>query len=245
MTNIVTSEVLSRFSGVRFAMSTRNGGASPEPLGMNLSFKVNDDPANVRLNREKFFGGLSISANDQAFPHQCHSTSVLNINHPGEYEACDGLVTVVPSLWLTISIADCVPIMMFDTKKKVVAAIHAGWRGTVGRVVRNGVHLMRSEFSSKPSDLVVYIGPSAGACCYEVGEEVAEQFSRDVLTRVNSSFHLDLKKENKSQLVHEGVLEENIELSSSCTICSPKLFHSYRRDKEHSGRMMAVIGLSS
>jgi hypothetical protein len=212
---------------------------------MNLSFKVNDEPANVRSNREKFFGGLGISANNQAFPRQCHSASVLNIQTAGEYEACDGLVTAVPDLWLTISVADCVPIMMFDPRNKVVAALHAGWRGTVGQIVRNGIQLMKSELSTKPSDLVVYVGPSAGPCCYEVGQEVAAKFSHDVLRNVNRSVYLDLRKENKSQLVEAGVPEENIELSSSCTICSPELFHSYRRDKERSGRMMAVIGLTS
>lgn len=243
MTKHIASTTMDRFPGVRFAMSTRQGGVSPEPLGMNLSFKVADDPANVGRNRELFFGELGITERRQAFPRQCHSTVVQNIRTAGEFESCDGLVTSTPDLWLTISIADCVPVMLFDTRNKVVAALHAGWRGTLGQIVRNGVQLMKSEFRSQPSDLVAFIGPSASVCCYQVGNEVAAQFPSETVMTVNGSLHLDLKEENKRQLLREGVPSENIEISSSCTICSPLLFHSFRREKERSGRMMAVIGI--
>lgn len=243
MENRITSATMDRFPEVRFAMSTRQGGVSPEPLGMNLSFKVADEPGNVRRNRELFFGGLGITEARQAFPRQCHSAVVRCIRTAGEFESCDGLVTATSDLWLTISIADCVPVMLFDTKTRAVAALHAGWRGTVEGIVRSGIEIMKSEFRSLPSDLAAFIGPSASVCCYEVGKEVAAKFPSKVVTTVNGSLRLDLKEENRNQLLHEGVPSENIEVSSSCTICSPGLFHSFRREKERSGRMMAVIGI--
>jgi YfiH family protein len=118
--------------------------------------------------------------------------------------------------------------------------VHAGWKGTVGFIVNRAVEKMKTEFKTDPAQLVAYIGPSAGACCYEVGEEVAVMFGNKIVPYHKKAF-LDLKKENMLQLMQLGVSASNIEVSSSCTICEKKLFHSFRRDSQKAGRMMAVI----
>jgi YfiH family protein len=155
------------------------------------------------------------------------------------------LVTATAHLWLAVSVADCVPIVLVDPQRRVVAALHAGWRGTVQRIVERGITLMVESFNTRPADLRVYLGPSASVCCYEVGEEVFSKFTDEVLVRRNGAVYVDLKKENKQQLMDCGVLEEHIEVSPWCTICTPRLFHSYRRDGNRSGRMMAAIALIS
>lgn len=154
-------------------------------------------------------------------------------------------MTSTPNLWLSVKVADYVPVILVDPQKNIVAALHAGWRGSLERIVENGIQLMVQEFGTEPADITAYIGPSASVCCYEVGQEVAEKFTTSVTVRNNGSIHLDLKKENENQLLQQGVLQQHIEVSQYCTICTPNLFHSYRRDKERLGRMMAVVGLAS
>lgn len=162
MTETITSGKLSGIAFVRFAMSTRLGGVSPEPYGMNLSFKVGDDAENVSSNRAKFFGSLGIRPERLALPQQCHSATVLKVETGGSYDSCDGLVTATPNLWLAVSIADCVPVMLVDPQKKVVAALHAGWRGASQHIAERGIQFMVREFGTRPSNVIAYIGPSAG-----------------------------------------------------------------------------------
>ena len=234
---------LSTFPTIVCAVSTRLGGVSPPPLGMNLSYNVGDDPANVDANRERFFGSLQISTDRLAFPRQVHSSTVRRVEAPGSYDATDGLLTDRKDLWLVISVADCTPVFVFDRHQNVVAAFHAGWRGSAAGIVARGVQTMKSEYGSHPSDLYTFIGPSAGSCCYEVGAEVAGRFDGSIVFKRNGSLYVDLKRENRRQLVECEIPENQIETSEHCTICGDKLFHSYRRERERSGRMMGVIGL--
>jgi len=240
---LITSERLSKFPSVRFAMSTRVGGVSPEPLGMNLSYVVRDDPTNVAENRNRLFGSLGFTESGCAVPQQCHSSNVQIVSEPGKYEACDGLITQVLGLPLVVTVADCLPIVLFEPVKRVIGLVHAGWRGTSQGIAAEAVGLMVSDMGGVASEMVAYLGPSAGACCYEVGGELAELFSLDEIQQRNDRLYLDLKKSNVDQLLGCGMKEENIEVSPFCTICHPQLFHSYRRDKTLSGRMMAVVSL--
>lgn len=224
-------------------MSTRQGGTSPEPLGMNLSFRVGDKPERVGENRRRFFGALGFDPQRVAIPLQCHSSHIQSVNLPGEYDSCDGLVTTTKNLPLVITVADCLPIVLFDPRAAVLGHVHAGWRGSAGAIVRKAVTMMMDEFGASPTTMVAYLGPSAGVCCYEVGREVADAFLPDKLDIRNGRIYLNLKKANTDQLLECGLRSENIEVSDSCTICSPELFHSYRRDREKSGRMMAVVSI--
>lgn len=241
--DILTSEVLQRFDGIRFALSTRLGGVSPEPYGMNTSYSVGDNPELVSENRARLFRYLGIGPDEVAIPRQCHSTEVRIVLRGGAVENADALITAAPNVWLAVSVADCVPMFMVDRSSKVISAVHAGWRGSAGRIAEQAIRTMTEAFGTDPEDLFVFIGPSAGKCCYEIGPEVAERFGQSVLEQRNGSVYLDLKQENLRQLKTAGVREEHVEVSDSCTVCNPAIFHSYRRDKERSGRMMGIMGI--
>jgi len=230
---------------LRFAMSTRRGGVSAEPYGMNLSYSVGDDPQAVRENRRIFLKSFGAGEDSLAQPRQCHSATVLRADRPGPYEASDGLVSNKRGLWLGISVADCLPIFLADPVNKAIAAVHAGWRGSQQGIVKSAVRLMANEFGTSGSELVVYLGPSARACCYEVGLEVAGKFSGEVVERRDGRQYLDIVKENICQLLEMGISERNIEVNPMCTITEKDLLHSYRRDLDRSGRMLGVIGIVS
>lgn len=243
---IVRSELFNRFPELLFGMSTVEGGVSPGTFGMNLSYHVQDDPANVRENRRRFFGALGLTPDQAAFTRQQHTSDILTVTEPGQNDTCDALITDRPGLFLAISIADCTPVMLFDPVRRVVAGVHAGWRGTVGKIVEKTIQRMEKENATIPSDVVAFIGPSAGKCCYEVGAEVAGQFPSECIapSTVPGKSMLDVKHANVIQLLDNGVRNSNIEVHQDCTIHNTR-YHSHRRDAQGSGRMFAVIGIIS
>ena len=226
-----------------FGMSTRRGGVSPSPLDLNLSFSVGDDPSNVEKNREIFFNALSVPPDRVAFPMQVHSSTVVRIDGPGRFQSCDALVTNVRGVYLCISVADCIPLFLYDPTHHAIAGVHAGWRGTEGRIIKNTIARMMAEFATNPRDLIAFIGPSAGQCCYAVGPDVAGRFDPKFQQERNGSICIDLKAANKEQLLKAGVPETSIEVNPLCTISESDLLHSYRRDGPNSGRMLAVLGM--
>ncbi len=163
---------------------------------------------------------------------QTHSDVVYSITEAGEKQAeGDGMFTNLTALWLSIRTADCIPILLVDPRAKVIAAVHAGWRGTLDQILAKTVTRLTTEYHCLPADLLVAIGPGISACCFEVGTEVADQFeSAYVSARATGKLHIDLKKANLAQLLQVGVRVENIDVTEACTICTPG-FHSYRRDK--------------
>lgn len=241
---LIRSKLLSAFPQLTHGISTRLGGVSPEPYGMNLSFSVGDDEKNVLENRKRFFGSLNIPLGRIAKPNQVHGDTVLSVTTSGEYDSCDALITNEKNLFLVVTVADCLPILLFDPVTNTVGVVHAGWKGSKLGILGKVVQVMNKEYRVMSKNLVVYIGPSAGVCCYEVGEEVAKEFDGKYLDKTKGvKPHLDLKQCNKDLLLEAGVQENNIEVSPDCTICKPELYHSYRRDKAKSGRMMGVIGM--
>ena len=241
---IIQSTLFSSFKNVNFGLSTRPCGVSAALYGLNLSFKVGDSEQHVQTNRELFFGRLNISLDRIAFPKQVHGNKVMFANKPGVYDDCDGLITDKTNLYLAISVADCLPIFLYDSVNKIFAAIHSGWKGSKLRILSSAVQMMTQHFNSNPENIYAFMGQSAGVCCYEVGEEVATQFSEEFVDRPpGKKPHLNLKEYNKDILLREGFNKEHIEISSHCTICDSRLFHSFRRDGNNSGRMMGVIGL--
>ena len=242
---ILGSTLFQKFPEIRFGFSTREGGVSPQPFGLNLSFSVGDDRTNVIRNRDLFFGRMRVSWEEVAIPGQCHSTTVLRADRGGNYESSDGLVADRIGVFPVVSVADCVPLFLFDPERRAVAAVHVGWRGAAGGIVSSAVERMAQEFSTDPGDLVCYLGPSAGACCYEVGQDVGRLFaSRFLRSAGGGKSLLDLPSFVREALREERVESRKIELSGCCTICNPELFHSYRREGKRSGRMMGIIGLA-
>lgn len=243
--SIITPDIFAPARIVRCGMSTRGGGVSPPPMGMNLSFRVGDEKVNVIKNRELFLGALSIHPDRLAIPGQIHSATVRHASLPGEYPECDALVTEVAGVYLSVTVADCVPILLVDPPRHVAAAIHAGWRGTAARILERSLSVLVEQYGSSPRDILAYIGPCAGSCCYAVGQEVATQFEDRFISRVDGKWMLDLKESNHTQLLDAGLPPSNIEVSPFCTISEAGLFHSFRREGARSGRMMAVIGFTA
>lgn len=231
-------------TGLRAAVSTRAGGVSRPPLGMNTSFKVGDDDAAVRTNRDRFLTAAGIPVGALATAGQVHGSTITVVDAPGHYPDCDGLVTARAGLYLGVSVADCVPVLLVDRNRRVAAAVHSGWRGSREGIAGRCVALMVERFSTDPADIEAYIGPSAGGCCYEVGAEVADHFPAEALERDGSGkYRLDLRTYNRNLLAQCGVPPPRILVSGRCTIHQEETFHSHRRDRERSGRMLAVIGL--
>jgi len=241
---IIKPEIFVQYPEISCGISTRKGGVSPEPFGMNLSYTVGDEASYVTSNRERFFGSLEAPLDRLATQYQIHSDTVRRVDAPGRYDACDGLITNIPEVFLAVTIADCLPILLYDPATRSVGAVHSGWRGSKSKIVVHAIEAMANEFGTKPEDIIVFLGPSAGVCCYEVGEEVAEQFNPQFVKRQQGRKpHLDLHSYNTSIIIDTGVQKMNIEISEYCTICTPELFHSYRREGQRSGRMMGVIGI--
>lgn len=174
---------------------------------------------------------------------------------PGVTQAheADGLITSQAGILIGIQTADCIPVLVADTRKQVVGAFHAGWRGTVRRIVELGVARMRDDFGADPAEMIAAIGPGIRACCYTVGEEVrrefAEQFTyaADLFANQESDnktgLRLDLIEANRRQLLDAGLEMRNITVTGGCTACLPEWFYSHRASHGNAGRMMAVIGL--
>jgi polyphenol oxidase len=224
------------------AMSTRLGGLPDSPFGMNLSLSVGDDPMRVNANRETFFGSLGIPPGRLAFMHQVHGTTVVRVEAPGQNPSCDALMTNQAGLFLCVTVADCVPIFLLDREAHAVAVVHAGWRGTASRIVLEAIRAMADSLGVDPGRMEAFIGPSAGQCCYEVGDEVADAFDPTHIAVKEGRRCVDLKGANREQLVSAGIPAAKIEVSSACTIHGGEIYHSFRRDGQKSGRMMGVLG---
>ena len=150
----------------------------------------------------------------------------------------DALLENTPGAVVAVKTADCIPILLVDERSRAVAAVHAGWRGTVARIAEAAVAAMRDRFGSAPADLHAAIGPGIGKCCYEVGPEVAAQFGE------RGRAHIDLAEANRRQLARSGRNgRRRIYASNLCTMCRPEEFHSFRRDKEAAGRLYSFAGI--
>jgi polyphenol oxidase len=177
---------------------------------------------------------------------QIHSDQIVRVEGGRGYLGeGDALVTDRPGVLIGIRTADCVPILIADPERHAVAAVHAGWRGTLDQIASKAVDRLTAEYGSRPQDLHAAIGPAIGPCCYEVGPEVSERF-RIFLPDlpVGSKTHLDLVDLNRRQLVIGGLHPGKIYSAvSHCTKCGPPELHSYRRDGPKAGRMIAAIGV--
>ncbi len=242
-TSIITSSILSRLPELVHGVSTKPGGINGSPFHNNMSFKVGDDKENVKQSRAKFFGSLGIDEKRIAVPQQIHSDNVLCIDEPGYYKNADGLITKSTDLFLIISTADCYSVMIYDRFKKVIANIHSGWRGTQKKIVTGAIRQMRENFGSRNRDLSVFIGPGIGRENFEVGAEVAELFDEKYKLRRQGKYFIDLRRHIIDQLIMLGIEDNQIEAYPHCTFSGRELLHSYRRDREKSGRMFGVIGM--
>ena len=277
---ILRSETLARIPWLIHGFSTRIGGFSRFYGGnaLNLGFTRQDSRSAVERNRTTFLAQLGAASGKKPWPlvtiRQIHSDLIHCVDAlPEEPLVGDGLITRMPGVLFAIQTADCLPVILVDTKQRAVGVFHAGWRGTVKRIVEKGVGEMRRCFGTLPNNIKAAIGPGIHGC-YDVGPEVRQQFesrfayAEDLFRETKESdpvrekypllfltarapghselptkIFLDLVEANRRQLIDAGVAPRNISASPLCTACRSDLLFSYRAEKGVTGRMMGVAGI--
>lgn len=226
--------------------STRLGGKSQPPFStLNLGLNTDDDPQVIRENRTLFFNSIGIREDRVAGAHQVHGTEILEVNSPGLHEGYDAFITNRKQILLTVTVADCTPILICDPVRNAIAAIHAGWKGTAYKIVQKTLSKMQNRYGTEGKDCFAYIGTCIDECSFEVDADVADEFS-EKFKRWDSQkgkFFVDLKLANKQQLLNMGVPEDQIEISPFSTFTHNDRFFSYRKEGGQTGRMLAVIGM--
>lgn len=247
-------EMLSGYEGLLHAFSERGRDGD-----FNLALHTGDEYAKVITDRKKWAHALGIDLGQIVTMEQVHGVNIAvvdekdcgrgTLNYAEAIKATDGLITACANVALFGCFADCVPLFFYDPKKRVIALSHGGWKGTVGGIAPLTAKKMAAQFGSDYADILVAIGPSIGACHYEVDERVLAEvkkyaFADEVLTpTVTGHATLDLPKMHKLMLMEVGLKEENISSSGICTFCRKDSFFSYRAENGKCGRMAATIML--
>jgi polyphenol oxidase len=241
MALIHTPAIFRQFPNLRAGLTLR--GRTEEPFANNLSLAVGDDPERVMANRKRLAATLGFAPERIAVQKQVHGCAVVDVAEGYEPGESDALITSRKGWLLAASVADCVPILIYDAVREVVAAVHSGWRGTRARILPATLERLQSEYGSGLQDIYLYIGASAGQCCYEVGEDVAGAFDPKHSRPLGEGKYLfDNRGVVLEQALSAGVPPGHIEVDPRCSICGDA-FHSYRRDGARSGRMFSVIGM--
>ncbi|PLX32542.1 MAG: peptidoglycan editing factor PgeF [Ignavibacteria bacterium] len=241
---LLRSALLAQFPNVRLAQSTLQGEETSAPFGFNLGYNLGDDDGRVTANIARFAERLDLNPEDLAFMNQVHGATIREVSEPGVYDDTDAMITTQAGIGLTVRTADCVPVMLYAPGEHLIAAVHAGWRGTAEHIVQKTAEMVLGKYNVEPASLYAYVGAAAASCCYEVGDEVAALFPEGWVIREDGKApHLDLKGLNVHQLEEAGLPIENIDVDEHCSIHERTLLHSYRRDGERSGRMLTTIVL--
>ncbi|HOY16553.1 MAG TPA: peptidoglycan editing factor PgeF [Haliscomenobacter sp.] len=229
------------------AESTRHGGVSQGAYAsLNVGISTEDDPAAVEENRRIFFNSLGLESKQIASAYQVHGAEILKVETPGRAEGYDALISNVPHVFLTVTIADCTPILIADPHTRAVAAIHAGWRGTVAEIVRKTMLRLQEEYRVQPENCVAYIGTCIDECSFEVNADVADHFGGAYKRwdEALQKYFVDLKAANRAQLLQTGIPAAQIEVSPYSTVLHNADFFSYRQEKGITGRMLNLIGFA-
>lgn len=245
------------YSNIFCFSTTRHGGRS---AGNYASFNCNpfcgDNITDVEQNCNLLSSLLPVKPNNLVIPHQTHGIRVRNIDihftqseqsvQSALLEGIDALITNLPQQCLCISTADCIPVLCYDTHHHAIAAIHAGWRGTVQRIVENTLEEMKRAFGTEGKDIVACIGPGISLNSFEVGDEVYQAFNEahfpmSKISQHHHKWHIDLWEANRLQLIEFGVKSQHIELSRICTFQQNEDFFSARRQGIASGRILSGI----
>jgi YfiH family protein len=232
------------------ALFTRLGGVSRRPFSsLNMGHTVGDDQEAVAINHRRALAALGWQVQDVATCHLVHGArvGVATADDRGQVRpATDALVTAEPGVLLFLRFADCVPVLFYAHKQRVVGIAHAGWRGIPAGVVAATVQTMRDVFGSRPADIWAGIGPSIGPCCYQVGTDVVKQILPAVnganpFHSVNGEIHLDLWAAIEHQLEAAGV--GDVDTAQICTGCRHDEWFSHRAEKGKTGRFGVALGL--
>jgi YfiH family protein len=245
---------LEQDSGLRHAFSTRCGGVSPAPEGaLNLGHVPWDSRANVEENRRRFLSALSLAPDCLTTVAQIHSAEFHIIKTTADQwnpnTRGDALVTAEQGVALAVQVADCFPVLISDPHTGAIAAVHAGWRGTLARILRRTLEGMQRSLGVDPDNVIVAYGPGIRSCCLEVGSEVTSMYEAEFPGHRLCVPHpdrpekhlLDLPQALNIQLSEAGVPLANVFDLGLCTRCHPEEFFSYRAEGRRAGRMMGLI----
>lgn len=249
--NLLHFRSMQNIPGLRHAISTRDGGVSSgEYSQLNLGFHVGDDENCVRQNRVLLSDALGYNRSTPIAAQQTHGTNshiVLRadcgrgaMDLESAIPDCDALIVSEKNIPVLIQVADCAPILIVDSTKKVLAVVHAGWRGAVGKVTSQTIAKMQDEFGTRAEDLHVGIGPCLCAGCLEVGEEVAQLAPENCVIRGREKPHLDLRGIIADDCDTLGVLPKQIEAMPNCPRCENETFFSHRAQGGTAGRFGLV-----
>jgi len=254
-------EIFRTYGAIKHFVSARNGGVSKAPYNeLNFALHVGDKKEDVLNNRQILAKQAGIPLEDFILMKQIHSGNVQVVTREdrgkglNSYEDAiddvDAMVTNEEGICLAVQVADCVPIFLFDHKQKVIAAIHAGWRGTMKKIAQNTVDMMKKEYGSRSKNILAGIGPAIGPCCYEITNQepldnwkkMYSDYTGNPFEHRDGKMFLDLWKANKIQLVQAGIESKNIETMRVCTGCNTNKFYSYKKEGK-TGRFTAGIML--
>lgn len=233
--------------------STRSGGVSSLPFlkSLNIGENRGDDPENVAENYRRLLATVGRRPDQAVIGHQVHSCNVRIVTSADGgrfFEDTDGFVTASRGVALTVKIADCLPILLCDPEAGVIAALHAGWRGSAGKIAAVGVQKMVG-LGAAPERIVAAVGASIHSCCYEVQEDfvdaltrmAGERLARETLVERSGRRFADLPRLNREILLESGLSEDHIDLCPHCTCCRPDRYFSHRASGGIRGTMAATI----
>ena len=246
------SPLLNNCDFLEHAFCTRRGGASQDDYkSLNMSFREGDEEFRVLSNWDRLATAFDIPLEQFLVVNQVHGDAIFVIKQHGSYFSTreelnyDAIVTNRSNLAICIKTADCVPVFIVDKVKKVIAAVHAGWRGTALGISAKVISLMINQYRSEPADILAAIGPSIGHCCYEVDSTTAEAFRGQGNSEFflqqgpkKNNWMLDLPEANRRQILAAGVPESNMEVSGYCTTCNQDMFFSHRGSGGITGRQV-------
>lgn len=258
----LTYPAFEKLEGIIHGFSTRLGGVSRGIYSsMNLSFTRGDEEEAVKENYRRIAQAIGFRTDDIVTSDQTHTANVRKVTEadrgkgitvPRDYQDVDGMVTNVPGLVLTTFYADCVPLYFADPVKRVIGLSHSGWRGTVAKIGKVTVEKMKEEYGCHPEDILAAIGPSICQDCYEVSEDVIEEFKtafageyqeRLYYKKKNGKYQLNLWETNRLIFLEAGIPEANISMPGICTYCNPEFLFSHRASHGKRGNLAAFLGL--
>lgn len=251
---LFSAPILQNIPGLKHGFSSREGGVSVGPYrSLNFGWDTGDEDESVEENYRRLAEDLGSVPEKIYGVAQVHGREVVRLetspdSNPRMTMQADSLMTSLPRTFVSVRVADCVPILLADPVTKAVAAVHAGWRGTLAGVLENTLSMMMEECGSEVSDIRIAAGPAIGKCCFDVDFGVAALFqnklglSKDEVVHEGEKSRLDLVAINLRRAQALGVRSQNVWTAALCTRCHPDLFFSYRRDGRKTGRCAGVIG---
>ena len=259
----LTFPAFSEVPFVNHLFTTRLGGASKGIFSsMNMSYTRGDEKEAVDENYRRIAQALNCNREDMVLSHQTHTTNIRKVTRQDcgkgitrerDYEDVDGLITDIPGIVLVTFFADCVPLYFVDTRHQAIGLSHSGWKGTVNKMGAVTLREMEKAYGTHPEDVLVAIGPSICQSCYEVSEDVIEQFAgafpdptiqeRLSYKKENGKYQLNLWESNRQILLETGVPNSQISVTDICTCCNPEYLFSHRASHGKRGNLAAFLGI--